>query len=48
MDKIILETQKNYYEYISKIGEGCQIIADKIREGNSELAIYSIIDLSEG
>lgn len=48
MNELTLETQEQYYEYISKIGKGCQNIADKIREGNMEIAINSIIELSEG
>lgn len=44
----IIETQKIYYDYVTKIQKGCQVISDSLREGKLNVAIESIIDFSEG
>jgi hypothetical protein len=48
MGSLLLETQNSYNEYIEKVADGCQYIADKIREGNLPKAMTAIIDFSDG
>lgn len=48
MGSLLLETQNSYYDYIVKVADGCQYIADKIREGNLPKALNTIIDFSDG
>lgn len=42
------ELKNSYYEYVSKIADGCQIIANLIRKGEYEQAFNTIGDFAEG
>lgn len=42
------ELKHNYYEYVSKISEGCLVITENLRKGHLEQAFLSIINFSEG
>ncbi|WP_342581020.1 hypothetical protein [Ureibacillus sp. FSL W7-1570] len=48
MEKLINEIKNSYYEYVVKIAPGCEIIANKLRIGEIEDALYNIIQFSEG
>lgn len=47
MDQI-QDIKQSYYEYISKVGEGCLTIANLIRTGKHQDAFASILDFTEG
>lgn len=46
--QLIEETMESYYEYVSKVEDGCQIIANLIKEDDVPAAMRAIVDLSEG
>lgn len=48
MNELMQETQKTYYEYVLRIEQGCQQIANMFRIGQQAEALQTIIDLSEG
>jgi len=48
MENLISETMLSYNEYIAKLPEGCQNIADCIRIDNLSAALKSILEFSEG
>lgn len=48
MNQEIMEIKNTYYEYVSKVGAGCQYISNVLRKENYEDAFQSIIDFSEG
>lgn len=48
LKKLIEETQQSYYEYVSKIPNGCQQIAFYLQTGDFGKAYSLIADFSEG
>lgn len=42
------EMKNTYYEYISKVGEGCQTISNNLRTGKLADAFQSIANFAEG
>ncbi len=48
MSELMQETQQSYYEYVVRIENGCQQIANMLRVGQQTEALQTIIDLSEG
>ncbi len=48
MDELIRETMVSYNEYLSKLPNGCQKIADDIRQDNLSDALKGILQVSEG
>lgn len=48
MDQILVETIETYNEYLSKLPEGCSIIAGLLRDDQIALAMDNIVNLSEG
>lgn len=45
---IIIESLQSYKEYIEKLPEGCQLIADYLRENSINEAMKIIAQFSEG
>lgn len=48
MQTEIEEVKTSYYEYISKISEGCQIISNELRNNELESSFHSIANFAEG
>ena len=48
VDQLVKDTQQTYYEYVSKIEQGCIQIATDLRVGNNDAAFKEIINLTEG
>lgn len=48
MNTIVIEAIESYNEYLSKVANGCNIIAAYLREDNIQLALKSILQFSEG
>lgn len=48
MNEQLREIKESYYDYISKIENGCLMISNLIRQGNYSQAFESIIAFSEG
>ncbi|MGE7769393.1 hypothetical protein ACQKMK_02515 [Viridibacillus arvi] len=48
MEQLIIDTKNSYYEYVSRIPDSCQGIANLLREGNTDEALSVIINLVEG
>lgn len=48
MDELIQETISSYNEYLSKLPNGCQKIADDLRTDHLSTALNSILEFSEG
>jgi hypothetical protein len=48
MKNIIYETQKSFYQYINRVVEGAQTIADYLREDKVGEAMQLIVQFSEG
>lgn len=44
----IIELKNTYYEYICNVSDGCQVIANAIRQENFEQAFQSIMYFAEG
>ena len=38
MNKLLLDTQQSYYEYVGKVQQGCHIIASSFQSNNLEQA----------
>jgi UDP-galactopyranose mutase len=48
MTNIVIETQEEFYKYMHKIKEGCQTIADNLREDRIGEAMNLISHFTEG
>lgn len=48
MENTIQELKNSYYDYVIKIANGCQYIANQLRLGKATGALEGIVDLSEG
>lgn len=48
MNQLIIDTMDSYNEYLKKVSEGSQIIADLIREDRLQEAMKSILEFSNG
>ncbi|MDF2065821.1 hypothetical protein [Bacillus sp. Cr_A10] len=48
MDKLIKETMESYNDYLKKLPNGCQKVADDIRQDNLSEAFQGILQFSEG
>jgi len=48
MDMLLIETMESYNEYLQKLPDGCQKVADYIRQDNLSDAFKGILQFSEG
>lgn len=47
-NELLVETQQSYYDYVVKLQDGCQQIANSLRAGEQSQAYQMIANLSEG
>jgi len=47
-NELLIETQQSYYDYVVKLQDGCQQIANSLRAGEQSQAYQMIANLSEG
>lgn len=48
VEQLIQETIESYYEYVAKIEGGCNSIIDSLKNNEQQIAMRSIVTLSEG